>query len=75
MSEILFLVEEDPEGGYTAQSLNVDNSIFTEAETIDELKNNIMEALNCHYDNQEDIPKLIRLHYVRDEIINYAPAS
>lgn len=75
MQEILFLIEEDPEGGYTAQAKNGSDSIFTEADTIEELKDSIMDALRCHFDNETDIPSLIRLHYVKDETIRYAPAS
>ena len=49
MNEIIFLIEEDPEGGYNAQALG--HSIFTEGETIEELKGNIKDALDCHFDN------------------------
>ncbi len=69
MKEIIFLVEEDPEGGYTARSL--EHSIFTEAESLDELKRNIKEALRCHFDSVEDLPKIIRLHIVREETFLY----
>jgi predicted RNase H-like HicB family nuclease len=70
MSEIVFLVEEDPEGGYTARALG--ESIFTEGETEDDLKNNIKDALRCHFDNESEIPPVIRLHFVREQIITYA---
>lgn len=43
MTEVIFLVEEDPEGGYTARALG--QSIFTEADTLDELRVNIREAV------------------------------
>ncbi|MCK5661540.1 MAG: hypothetical protein KAH86_09280 [Methanosarcinales archaeon] len=49
MNEIIFLIEDDLEGGYTAQALG--HSIFTEGETLEELKRNIKDALNCHFDN------------------------
>jgi len=75
MQEILFLVEEDPEGGYTAQATSGSNSIFTEADTIEQLKDSIMDALRCHFDEESAIPSFIRLHYVKDETIRYAPAS
>lgn len=48
MSEIIFLVENSDEGGYTAKSLGY--SIFTEAETLDELKENVKDAVKCHFD-------------------------
>ena len=70
MTEIVFLVEEDSEGGYSARALGM--SIFTEGETEEELKNNVKDALRCHFDNESDIPPVIRLHFVRDQIISYA---
>jgi len=65
MTEIIFIVEESPEGGYEARALG--HSIFTEAETIEELKENVKEAIHCHF--EVDIPKIIRLHYIKEEII------
>jgi len=47
MNELIFLVEEAPEGGFTAKALG--ESIYTEADTMDELKNMIREAIACHY--------------------------
>ena len=70
MKEIIFIIEEDPEGGYNAQGLGY--SIFTEGETIEELKKNIKEAIRCHFDKEEDIPRIVRLHFVREEVFNYA---
>lgn len=66
MSELIFLVEEAPEGGYTARAAGL--SIFTEADTLDELRRNIREAVDCHFDDGQ-APKLIRLHLVREEIL------
>ena len=65
-SEIVFLVEEAPEGGYTARALG--HAIFTEGESPSEIEANARDAVRCHFDD-EDIPKLIRLHYVRDDVI------
>jgi hypothetical protein len=65
-SEIIFSVQESPEGGYEAQALGY--SIFTQAETMDELKRNVREAVRCHFDNG-DAPSVIRLHMVKDEVI------
>ncbi|HBE43678.1 MAG TPA: 2-oxoisovalerate dehydrogenase [Bacteroidales bacterium] len=65
MTEIIFLVEESHEGGYEARALG--HSIFTEAETLEELKDNVKEAIRCHF--EADIPKIIRLHYVKEEVI------
>ena len=66
MTEILLTVEEAPEGGFTARA--VGHSIFTEAETLDELRHNVREAIECHFDDGH-APKLIRLHIVRDEVL------
>ena len=60
MKEIIFLVEEAPEGGYQAQALG--ESIFTEAESLDELKEHIREAVLCHFD--KGAPRIARLHMV-----------
>jgi len=66
MNEIIFLIEEAPEGGYTARALG--ESIFTEGETFDETKRNIKEAVECHFEEDKK-PKLIRLHLVKEEVI------
>ncbi|MGD0960376.1 MAG: 2-oxoisovalerate dehydrogenase [Methylomonas sp.] len=66
MNEIIFLVEEAPEGGFTARSLG--ESIYTDAETIAELHANVRDAVACHFETTEK-PSIIRLHFVRDEVI------
>lgn len=66
MSEVVFLVEEAPEGGYTARALGY--SIYTEGDTWDELKVAIQDAVTCHFD-QEQRPSIIRLHYLREEVL------
>lgn len=64
MTEIIFIVEESQEGGFEARALG--HSIFTEAETLDELKQNIREAIHCHF--EADAPKIVRLHYIKEEV-------
>lgn len=64
MNEILFVVEEAPEGGYTAKT--VGSAIFTEAGTINELKQMVKDAVFCHFENEE-LPKQIRLHFIKEE--------
>ncbi len=64
--EIIFLVEEDAESGFTAKAL--DHAIFTEAESLDELKMMVQDAVRCHFD-EADKPPVIRLHIVKDEVI------
>jgi hypothetical protein len=56
-TEIIFLVEESDEGGYEAKALG--HSIFTEAETLEELKKNINDAINCHFEDNKAMPKII----------------
>jgi hypothetical protein len=65
-TEIIFIVEESPEGGYEARSLQ--HSIFTEADTFEELKEMVHDAVSCHF-KPEDRPSLIRLHQVKEELM------
>ena len=66
MNEIIFVVEEAPEGGLAARA--VGESIFTEAPTMAELHARVRDAVRCHFEADAQ-PKLIRLHFVRDEVI------
>lgn len=66
MQELIFLVEEAVEGGYNAKALG--EAIFTQAETLEALRTNIKEAVECHFDEGK-APRLIRLHIVKDELI------
>ena len=66
MSEIIFIVEEAPEGGYTARALG--ESIFTEAEGFAELHEKVRDAVKCHFE-ENNVPKIIRLHHVKEEVI------
>jgi len=65
-NEIIFLVEESLEGGWEAKALG--HSIYTEAETLDELKEAVRDAVRCHFE-EVNLPRMIRLHVVRDEIL------
>ncbi len=66
MVELIFLVENAPEGGYTARALGA--SIFTEADDLDALRGQVRDAVRCHFEEGEG-PKVIRLHFVREEVI------
>jgi hypothetical protein len=66
MNEIIFLVEDAPEGGYSARA--VGESIFTQAASAEELHARVRDAVRCHFD-EGAAPRLIRLHFVRDEVI------
>lgn len=64
--EIIFAVQESPEGGFEARALSA--PIFTEADTLDELRSMVRDAVDCHFD-EEERPRVIHLHFVRDELI------
>lgn len=68
MTEIIFEVREDEvDGGYTASALGC--GIHTEAETVEELRRNVREATECFFDDADNVPRVIRLHFVRDEVL------
>ena len=68
MSEIIFEVSEDElDGGWSASALGF--GIHTEGETLDELRRNVREAVDCYFDESMDRPRLIRLHYVKNEVL------
>jgi hypothetical protein len=66
MSELIFMVEDAPEGGFIARALGA--SIFTEADTQAELHGKIRDAVRCHFEEGQ-APKVVRLHHVREEVI------
>jgi hypothetical protein len=66
MNEIVFLVEDAAEGGVIARALG--HSIFTEADSYAELRAQVREAVHLHFDEGER-PAVIRLHYVKDEVL------
>jgi hypothetical protein len=65
MEEIIFIVEESPEGGYVAKGLGV--SIYTQAENIQALKDAVVDAVQTHFDDGKR--RIIRLHIVREVVI------
>ncbi len=67
MTEIVFQVEEDPDGGLTARAVGA--AIFTEADSVEELRANVRDAVLCHFDDPEQRPKIVRLHFTRDEVM------
>ena len=67
-TEIIFEVSEDElDGGYSASALGY--GIHTQADTLDDLRRNVREAVECYSDGGMDRPRLIRLHYVKDEVL------
>jgi predicted RNase H-like HicB family nuclease len=68
MSEIIFEVREDEaDGGYVASALGY--GIHTQGETLDELRAMVKDAVACYFDEAMEAPKIIRLHFVREEIL------
>ena len=67
MTEIVFLIEEDFDGGYTARALG--ESIFTQADDMDTLKEMLRDAVRCHFPNEQTRPEAIHLRTVRDEVV------
>jgi predicted RNase H-like HicB family nuclease len=66
-SEIIFEVAEAEEGGYCASALGY--GITTQAETVEELRAMVRDAVDCFFDDPEQAPGIIRLHFVRDEVM------
>ena len=67
MDEIIFqVVNDEIDGGYSASALGY--GIHTEAETLEELRANIREAIDCHFEDNQNAPRIVRLHFVRDEV-------
>jgi hypothetical protein len=66
-SEIIFSVQESPEGGYEAHALGYDT--FTQGDTMQELREMVRDAVRCHFD-ESSAPAVIRLHMVKDEVIS-----
>ncbi|MFC2161598.1 2-oxoisovalerate dehydrogenase [Acidobacteriota bacterium] len=65
--EIIFLVEESLEGGFEAKALGY--SIFTQAETFEELKKAVKDSIRCHFE-EDSMPRIIRLHQVKEEVLS-----
>lgn len=65
-SEIIFTVEESPEGGFAARALGY--SIYTQADSLEELRAMVQDAVKCHFDVATR-PRVIRLHWVKDEVL------
>jgi predicted RNase H-like HicB family nuclease len=66
-SEIIFEVTEAEEGGYCASALGY--GISTQGETIEQLRSMVRDAVECYFDDPSKAPAIIRLHFVRDEVL------
>jgi predicted RNase H-like HicB family nuclease len=67
MSEIVFEVTQEADGGFVAECLT--EGIFTQADGWDELRENVKEAVAAFYFDRPEKPLAIRLHLVRDEVL------
>jgi predicted RNase H-like HicB family nuclease len=65
--ELIFEVRDADEGGFYARALG--HSIFTQADTWDELRANVLEVTSLHFEDETVQPRLVQLHYVKDELI------
>jgi hypothetical protein len=65
-TEIIFVVEESPEGGFEARALG--HSIYTEADSLEELRQMVRDAVECHFEAAER-PRIVRLHFVKEEVL------
>jgi predicted RNase H-like HicB family nuclease len=71
MSEIIFEVREDEvDGGYTATALGY--GIHTQGETLEDLRKMVRDAVGCYFDQAAEVPAIIRLHFVRDEVLTFS---
>jgi hypothetical protein len=65
-TEIIFVVEESPEGGFEARALG--HSVYTEADSLEELREMVRDAVECHFEATER-PRIVRLHFVKEEVL------
>ena len=66
VNEIIFVVEDAPEGGYSARALG--ESIFTEADDLEALHKNVREAVLCHF-GEVAAPKVIRFQFTKERLL------
>ena len=67
MTEIVFVIQEEPEGGYSAHALG--EAIFTQADDMASLREMVRDAVRCHFPDAATRPEVIQLHFVSDEVI------
>jgi hypothetical protein len=65
-TEIIFSVQESPEGGYEARALG--HPIFSQGDSLEDLRGMVRDAVRCHFD-EGSVPAIIRLHFVKDEVL------
>jgi predicted RNase H-like HicB family nuclease len=70
--ELIFEIRDAEEGGYCARALGY--AIFTEGDTWEELRANVLEAVELHFEEAQARPRLVQMHYVKDELISIEAA-
>ncbi len=70
--DLIFEVRDAEEGGYCARALG--HAIFTQAETWEELRSNVLEATSLHFEGESEAPRVVQLHYVKDELLQVEAA-
>ena len=65
--ELIFEIRDAEEGGFCARALG--HAIFTEADTWEALRTNVLEAVSLHFEDAPARPRLVQMHYVKDELI------
>ncbi len=65
--ELIFEIRDAEEGGFCARALG--HAIFTEAETWEDLRSKILEAVSLHFEHAANRPRLVQMHYLKDELI------
>jgi hypothetical protein len=68
VDELIFIVEEAPEGGYVARGLEV--PIFCEADDLQHLHSELRDAVVCHFEDEDERPRVVRLRFIRDELLD-----
>jgi hypothetical protein len=70
--ELIFEIRDAEEGGYYARALG--HAIFTEADSWEDLRKNVLEAVSLHFEDAAARPRIVQLHYVKDELIPFEAA-
>lgn len=65
--ELIFEIRDAEEGGYFARALG--HAIFTQGDSWDDLRANIVEATSLHFEDSVERPRFVQLHYVKDELV------
>ncbi len=69
MAELVFEAVQEGDGGYCAECLT--ENIFTQCDTWDELRKNVLDATAAYFFDQPLLERS-RLHLVRDEVLSFA---